>query len=90
MWEVIRRILVFYFARLSAVNVIYGSIATTVIVLIGFEVAAITAVAPNAGVGQPDSLCLIGPWKRRGAGSDGSGAVIFDSPLNAGSRLARS
>jgi membrane protein len=38
---VTRRILAWYFATLSMVNVIYGSFATAVIVLLTLEVAAI-------------------------------------------------
>jgi YihY family inner membrane protein len=41
LWEVIRRILVWYYAKLSLVNVIYGSIATTVVALLSIEVAVI-------------------------------------------------
>jgi membrane protein len=41
LWEVTRRILAWYFATLSMVNVIYGSFATAVIVLLTLEVAAI-------------------------------------------------
>jgi membrane protein len=36
-----RRVLVWYFARLSMVNVIYGSLATVVIVLLTLESAAV-------------------------------------------------
>ena len=41
LWDVIRRILVFYFSSISLVNVIYGSLATVIIVLLGMEIAAI-------------------------------------------------
>jgi YihY family inner membrane protein len=41
LWEVIRRILVWYYSRLSLVNVIYGSLATTVVALLSIEVAVI-------------------------------------------------
>ncbi len=40
MWEVARRILVWYYASLSVVNIIYGSIATVVVALLSIEVAA--------------------------------------------------
>jgi uncharacterized BrkB/YihY/UPF0761 family membrane protein len=38
---VIRRILVWYYSKLSLVNVIYGSLATTVVALLSIEVAVI-------------------------------------------------
>jgi membrane protein len=41
LWEVIRRILVWYYSRLSLVNVIYGSLATTVVALLSIEAAVI-------------------------------------------------
>jgi membrane protein len=41
LWEVVRHVLVWYFARLSMVNVFYGSIATTIIVLLTLEIAAL-------------------------------------------------
>jgi membrane protein len=41
LWEIIRRLLVWYYSRLSLVNIIYGSIATTVVALLSIEVAVI-------------------------------------------------
>jgi YihY family inner membrane protein len=41
LWEIIRRIIVWYYSRLSLVNVIYGSLATTVVALLSIEVAVI-------------------------------------------------
>jgi membrane protein len=41
LWEVVRHVLVWYFRTLSLVNVIYGSLATTVIVLLTLETAAL-------------------------------------------------
>jgi membrane protein len=41
LWEIVRHVLVWYFANLSMVNVVYGSLATTVIVLLTLEVAAL-------------------------------------------------
>ncbi len=41
LWEGIRRILVWYYSKLSLVNVIYGSLATTVVALLSIEVAVI-------------------------------------------------
>jgi YihY family inner membrane protein len=41
LWEISRHILVWYFATLSLVNVIYGTFATAIIILLSLEVAAI-------------------------------------------------
>ncbi len=41
LWEVVRRILTWYFTSVSLVSVIYGSLATVVIVLVTFEIAAV-------------------------------------------------
>ena len=41
LWEITRRVLVWYYAVISMVNVIYGSIAITVVALLSIEVVAI-------------------------------------------------
>ncbi len=41
LWEITRRILVWYYSVLSMVNLIYGSFATAVVALLSIEVAAI-------------------------------------------------
>jgi YihY family inner membrane protein len=41
LWEIVRHVLVWYFRTLSLVNVVYGSLATTVIVLLTLEAAAL-------------------------------------------------
>lgn len=41
LWEIARHVLVWYYASLSMVNIIYGSIATVVVALLGIEVAAV-------------------------------------------------
>ena len=40
-WEIIRRVLVWYFSTLSFVSIVYGSLATVIFVLLGLEAAAI-------------------------------------------------
>ena len=40
LWEVTRHILVWYFARLSKIGVVYGSLATAIVVLLSLEIAA--------------------------------------------------
>jgi YihY family inner membrane protein len=41
LWEIVRHVLIWYFRTLSLVNVVYGSLATTVIVLLTLEAAAL-------------------------------------------------
>ena len=41
LWEIVRNILVWWFSNVSLVNVVYGSLAAVVIVLLTLETAAI-------------------------------------------------
>jgi len=41
LWEITRTILVYYFASISLVNVVYGSLATVIILLLSLEIASI-------------------------------------------------
>ena len=41
LWEITRRVLIWYYSAVSMVNVIYGSITITVVALLGIEVIAI-------------------------------------------------
>jgi membrane protein len=41
LWEITRRVLVWYYSTLSLVNLIYGTLATAVVALLSIEVAAI-------------------------------------------------
>lgn len=40
LWEITRHLLVWYFARLSQVSVVYGSLTTAIVVLLSLEIAA--------------------------------------------------
>ena len=40
LWEITRHILVWYFATLSQVNIVYGSLTTAIVVLLSLEIAA--------------------------------------------------
>ncbi len=40
LWEITRHVLVWYFATLSQVNVVYGSLTTAIVVLFSLEIAA--------------------------------------------------
>ncbi len=63
LWEITRRVLIWYYATVTTVNIIYGSIAMTVVALISIEVVAIILLLgaqviaelerkPDASVGQ--------------------------------------
>ena len=60
LWEITRHALVWYFSTLSMVNVIYGSLTTTVLALVFLEVAAIIlllgaqAIAEYERMGRQD------------------------------------
>jgi len=41
LWEIVRHILVWYFTSLSLVNLVYGSLATAIVILLSFEFAAL-------------------------------------------------
>lgn len=41
LWEITRRVLIWYYASVSTVNVIYGSITSTVVALLSIEVVAV-------------------------------------------------
>jgi YihY family inner membrane protein len=41
LWEITRRIVVWYYTSISVVNIIYGSLTSTVVFLLSIEAAAI-------------------------------------------------
>jgi YihY family inner membrane protein len=49
LWEVTRHVLVWYFATLSQVSLVYGSLTTSIVVLFSLEIAA-TALLLGAQV----------------------------------------
>lgn len=55
LWEVMRRLLVWYFVNLSSVNVIYGTFATVLVIVLSLEVA-ITILLTGAQVIREYSL----------------------------------
>lgn len=61
LWEVTRHIMVWYFSTLSLVNVIYGSFAATIIILLSLEAAAIIlllgaqVIAEYERIGMPSA-----------------------------------
>ena len=49
LWEITRRVLVWYYSTLSMVNLIYGSFATAVVTLLITEAAAVNPVVRRSG-----------------------------------------
>lgn len=70
LWEITRRILVWYYTKLSFVNIIYGPLATTVVALISVEAAAIILL-----IGAQ----VIAEVERSASGEDDSGEHGFQT-----------
>lgn len=63
LWEGVRLILVYYFANLSFVNAVYGSLAALVIVLISLEVGAIILLLGAQVIAELERNSRLGlPW----------------------------
>lgn len=71
MWEVVRRLLGWYFATLSQVNLVYGSLTSAIVVLFTLETAA-TLLLLGAQV--------IAEFERLQDGQDGRGGVAARRP----------
>ena len=56
LWEVTRRVLVWYFATLSQVNVVYGSLTTAIVVLLSLEIAAMLVLFGAQVIAQYERL----------------------------------
>lgn len=56
LWEVVRHLMVWYFSTLSLVNVIYGSLGTTIIALLSFEGAAMILLFGAQVIAEYDRL----------------------------------
>ncbi len=66
LWEIIRHALGWYLGTLSQVNVVYGSLATAIVVLLSLEVAA-TLLLLGAQVIAEYERIEVGPQKKKGA-----------------------
>jgi YihY family inner membrane protein len=66
LWELTRHALVWYFATLSMVNLVYGSLATTVVVLLTLEAAAFILLLGAQVIADVDR-------RRRPPGGEGAG-----------------
>ena len=56
LWEVTRRILVWYFSTLSQINVVYGSLTTAIVVLLSLEIAAMLVLFGAQVIAQYERL----------------------------------
>lgn len=63
LWEGVRLLLVYYFANLSFVNAVYGSLAALVVVLISLEVGAIILLLGAQVIAELERNTRLGlPW----------------------------
>lgn len=63
LWDIVRRVMVWYFSNVSLINVIYGSLATVVIVLLAMEVAAIIILLGAQVIADLEKAAAVGvPW----------------------------
>ena len=63
LWEITRRILVYYFANISLVNTVYGSFATVIVVLLSLEVGAVILLLGAQVIAELEANAAAGlPW----------------------------
>lgn len=63
LWEIVRAILVYYFAHISLVGVVYGSLTTVIIVLLSLEVAAVIVLLGAQVIAEVEVSAEAGlPW----------------------------
>ncbi len=63
LWEAVRHFLVWYFTHISLVNVVYGSLATVIIVLLSMEIAAVILLLGAQVIADLERAARAGaPW----------------------------
>lgn len=63
LWEIVRHFLLWYFTQISLVNVVYGSLATVIIVLLSLEVAAVIVLLGAEVIADLERAARAGvPW----------------------------
>jgi YihY family inner membrane protein len=74
LWEITRHILVWYFATLSQVNVVYGSLTTAIVVLLSLEIGATLLLLGAQVISEYERLCrgnggedAAHPWETQGS-----------------------
>lgn len=70
LWEGVRSIMVWYFATLSLVDIVYGSLGTVVVVLLGLEVAAIILLLGAEIIAELERAARGGRAWHEAAGAD--------------------
>ena len=65
LWEVTRHVMVWYFAKLSMVNVLYGAMAAAIVVLLTLEAAAIILLFGGEVIAEIDRARVGRPRARR-------------------------
>ena len=70
LWEITRHVLVWYFATLSQVNVVYGSFTTAIVVLLSLEIAATLLLFGAQVIAQFERLGRDGPDSAEGLRRD--------------------
>jgi len=73
LWEVSRHLLVWYFARLSQISVVYGSLTTAIAVLLSLEIGATLVllgaqvISEYERIGRPDAARAPKPMRTAGS-----------------------
>lgn len=63
LWEIARRIIVWYFSSVSVVNVVYGSLTSVIVVLLTMEVASVILLIGAQVIAELDENVEAGlPW----------------------------
>lgn len=60
LWEITRHVLVWYFSTLSVVNVVYGSLATAIVVLLSLEAAGMILLLGAQVIAEYERFCAGG------------------------------
>ena len=69
LWEITRHLLVWYFNTLSKVSVVYGSLTTSIIVLLSLEIGAALlllgaqVISEYERIGLPDAPEVANPFR---------------------------
>ena len=61
LWEITRHVLVWYFATLSQVSVVYGSLTTAIVVLLSLEIAATLLLLGAQVISEYERLAIADP-----------------------------
>ena len=73
LWEITRHFLLWYFARLSQINVVYGSLTTAIAVLLSLEIGATLllfgaqVISEYERIGRPDAARAPKPMRTKAA-----------------------